>query len=134
MTAMPTTLTETARWERLADELRNFHEVAQFLRPSPGDVPRINGLDLACLTLPLHDVVGGDHVAWIDFERRYDLESARSYKPVGLVPLALEARPTLFVLLVRGQTPPDSDTQRLLCAGLVCGGVSREHGEKKAEG
>ena len=74
MTAMSTSLTETERWEWLADELRNFHEVAQFLRPSPGDVPRIGGLDLACLSLPLHDVVGGDHVAWIDFDRRYDLD------------------------------------------------------------
>ncbi len=75
MSAMPTTTSETARWERLADELRNFHDVAQFLRPSPGDVPRIDGLDLACLTLPLHDVVGGDHLAWIDFDRRYDLDA-----------------------------------------------------------
>lgn len=74
MTAMPNTIAETQRWERLADELRNFHDVAQFLRPSPGDVPRIAGLDLACLTLPLHDVVGGDHLAWIDFDRRYDLD------------------------------------------------------------
>jgi len=75
MSAMSTTIEETERWERLADELRNFHEVAQFLRPSPGDIPRIPGLELACLTLPLHDVVGGDHVAWVDFERRYDLDS-----------------------------------------------------------
>jgi serine phosphatase RsbU (regulator of sigma subunit) len=72
---MSTTTAESERWERLADELRNFREVAQFLRPSPGDVPRINGLDLACLTLPLHDVVGGDHLAWIDFDRRYDLDA-----------------------------------------------------------
>jgi serine phosphatase RsbU (regulator of sigma subunit) len=71
---LSTRLTESTRWERLADELRNFQEVAQFLRPSPGDVPRIEGLDLACLTLPLHDVVGGDHVVWVDFEKRYDLE------------------------------------------------------------
>jgi serine phosphatase RsbU (regulator of sigma subunit) len=74
MTAMPTTPQETERWERLADELRNFREVAQFLRPSPGDVPRIAGLDIASLSLPLHDVVGGDHVAWVDFDRRYDLD------------------------------------------------------------
>ncbi|HEX6850955.1 MAG TPA: PP2C family protein-serine/threonine phosphatase [Candidatus Polarisedimenticolaceae bacterium] len=71
---MPLTTNDAARWEHLADELRNFQEVARFLRPSPGDVPRIEGLDLACLSLPLHDVVGGDHVAWVDFERRYDLE------------------------------------------------------------
>jgi serine phosphatase RsbU (regulator of sigma subunit) len=71
---MPTTTHDAARWEHLADELRNFQEVAQFLRPSPGDVPQIAGLDLACLSLPLHDVVGGDHVAWVDFEKRYDLE------------------------------------------------------------
>jgi len=75
MSTMSTTMAETERWERLADELRNFHDVAQFLRPSPGDVPRIAGLDLACLSMPLHDVVGGDHVAWVDFERRYDLDA-----------------------------------------------------------
>jgi serine phosphatase RsbU (regulator of sigma subunit) len=75
MTAMPTYPPDTERWERLADELRNFHDVVRFLRPSPGDVPRIAGLDLACLSLPLHDVVGGDHLAWIDFDRRYDLDS-----------------------------------------------------------
>ena len=71
---MTATADETGRWERLADELRNFRDVAQFLRPSPGDVPRIEGLDLASVSLPLHDVVGGDHLAWIDFERRYDLD------------------------------------------------------------
>jgi serine phosphatase RsbU (regulator of sigma subunit) len=64
----------TRRWESLADELRNFKEIAQFLRPSPGDVPRIEGMDLACLTMPLHDVVGGDHLVWVDFDRRYDLD------------------------------------------------------------
>jgi serine phosphatase RsbU (regulator of sigma subunit) len=70
-----TTIDAARRWEQLADELRNFKEVAQFLRPSPGDLPRIGGLDLASLSLPLHDVVGGDHVAWIDFDRRYDLDA-----------------------------------------------------------
>jgi serine phosphatase RsbU (regulator of sigma subunit) len=65
---------ELGRWERLADELRNFEEVAQFLRPSPGDLPQIEGLDLASLTLPLHDIVGGDHLLWIDFDRRFDLD------------------------------------------------------------
>lgn len=72
---MTTTSDATGRWERLADELRNFKEVAQFLRPSPGDLPRIEGLDLACLSLPLHDVVGGDHIAWVDFDKRYDLDA-----------------------------------------------------------
>lgn len=72
---MTTTTDDTKRWEHLADELRNFKEVAQFLRPSPGDLPRVPGLELASLSLPLHDVVGGDHVVWVDFDRRYDLDA-----------------------------------------------------------
>jgi serine phosphatase RsbU (regulator of sigma subunit) len=72
---MTTKSHDASRWEHLADELRNFQEVAKFLRPSPGDVPRIDGLDLAWLSLPLHDVVGGDHLAWVDFDKRYDLEA-----------------------------------------------------------
>jgi len=70
-----TAIEATGRWERLADELRNFKDVARFLRPSPGDLPRVDGLDLASLSLPLHDVVGGDHLVWVDFDRRYDLDA-----------------------------------------------------------
>jgi serine phosphatase RsbU (regulator of sigma subunit) len=60
--------------EQLADELQNFQEIARYLNPSPGEIPSLEGVDIAGLALPLRDVIGGDHILYIDFDRRYDLE------------------------------------------------------------
>lgn len=57
----------------LADELKNFQEIAQVLKPSPGAIPQLPGVDIGGLSLPLREVVGGDHIIFIDFNRRYDL-------------------------------------------------------------
>jgi serine phosphatase RsbU (regulator of sigma subunit) len=59
---------------RTAEELRNFQEIARRLKPSPGEVPRLDGMEIDGVTLPLNGVVGGDHIIWIDFKERYDLE------------------------------------------------------------
>lgn len=60
--------------ELLADELKNFRDIAAFLKPSSGEIPHIDGIDIASLSMPLHEIIGGDHVIYIDFNRRYDLE------------------------------------------------------------
>ena len=60
--------------EQLADEIRNFQEIAGHIRPSPGEVPRLDGIEIAGHSMPLLDVVGGDHMIYIDFDRRYDLD------------------------------------------------------------
>jgi hypothetical protein len=43
---MSTTIEETEKWERLADELRNFHEVARFLRLPRATFPASRGSTL----------------------------------------------------------------------------------------
>jgi serine phosphatase RsbU (regulator of sigma subunit) len=58
-----------------AGELRNFQEIARRLKPSPGEVPRLGGVEIDGLSLPLDGIVGGDHIIWIDFKERYDLDS-----------------------------------------------------------
>lgn len=60
---------------RMAEELRNFEELALRIRPEPDDVPRLAGLDIAYASVPLHGQVGGDHVVFVDFNRRYDLDA-----------------------------------------------------------
>jgi len=59
--------------ERLKDELENFREIAAHLNPSPGEIPQLPGIDIAGLSMPLREVIGGDHIIYIDFDRRYDL-------------------------------------------------------------
>ena len=60
--------------ENLADELRNFEELASALRPSPGQVPEIHGIDIYGVSIPLKGSIGGDHTIYIDFNSRYDLD------------------------------------------------------------
>jgi serine phosphatase RsbU (regulator of sigma subunit) len=56
------------------EELRNFRELAEPLEPSSGAIPRLPGLEIHGRTLALNGQLGGDHVIYIDFNRRYDLE------------------------------------------------------------
>jgi serine phosphatase RsbU (regulator of sigma subunit) len=56
-----------------ADELINFRQMAANLRPSPGGIPRLKGVDIYGRSLPLQDETGGDHIIYIDFNQRYDM-------------------------------------------------------------
>src|SRR5215204_3289651 len=48
---------------QLIDELANFEDIAKSLLPQPGDLPRLQG------------IVGGDHIIYVDFKQRFDLEA-----------------------------------------------------------
>ena len=59
--------------DELTDELENFEEIARYLNPSSGEIPQVSGIDIAGMSMPLRRVIGGDHVIYIDFKRRYNL-------------------------------------------------------------
>jgi serine phosphatase RsbU (regulator of sigma subunit) len=58
----------------LRDELNNFQDIARYIKPSPGEIPEINGIDIYGEVIPLNGIVGGDHIIYIDFNKRYDLD------------------------------------------------------------
>jgi serine phosphatase RsbU (regulator of sigma subunit) len=60
--------------KRLTRELNNFEEMARCLRPQPEDLPRLSGIDIYGGTLALGGAVGGDHIIYLDFTRRFDLQ------------------------------------------------------------
>jgi len=60
--------------KQLRDELGNFEQIAQLLVPKPGDLPRLSGFDVHGGTLALNGIVGGDHLIYVDFKQRFDLE------------------------------------------------------------
>jgi len=66
MQPSPTSLT-------LNDELENFQELTAVIKPSPGAIPTLPGIDIGAASLPLKGAAGGDHIIFIDFNRRYDL-------------------------------------------------------------
>ncbi len=67
---------------QLTGELANFEEIAKHLIPQPGDLPRLDGIDVYGGTIPLNGVVGGDHLIYVDFKQRFDLE-ARIQQALG---------------------------------------------------
>jgi serine phosphatase RsbU (regulator of sigma subunit) len=60
---------------RLTGELENFEEIAKYLLPQPGDLPRLRGIDIHGGTIPLNGLVGGDHIIYVDFKQRFDLDA-----------------------------------------------------------
>ncbi len=61
--------------KNLGGELDNFKEIARHLMPSPGDIPELKGIDIYGESIQLINSVGGDHIIYIDFKKRYDLDA-----------------------------------------------------------
>lgn len=58
----------------LARELENFQQIASSVLPPPGEIPRLPGLDIDGRLWPLNGIVGGDHIIYVDFNARFDLD------------------------------------------------------------
>jgi len=61
--------------EQLAKELENFEEIARGVMPRSGSIPSLVGVEVYGETLPLNGIVGGDHLIYVDFKKRHDLEA-----------------------------------------------------------
>lgn len=62
-------------FRQLTDELQNFEDIARYILPLSGEIPRVQGIDVYGKTIPLEGVVGGDHIIYVDFKQRYDLDA-----------------------------------------------------------
>jgi len=56
-------------------EMENFEEIAAHLVASPGELPELAGIDIFGASIPLNGSFGGDHIIYLDFKRRYDLDT-----------------------------------------------------------
>lgn len=59
---------------KLNEELENFEEIASYIKPSSGDLPVTKGIDIFGKSIPLKGYTGGDHIIYLDFKKRYDLD------------------------------------------------------------
>ncbi len=59
----------------LQREIERFTEQIKYLIPSPSKIPELTGIDIYGTTHYLNEVAGGDHIIFIDFNKRYDLEA-----------------------------------------------------------
>ena len=60
--------------QQLSRELANFEDIARYLKPQAGEIPRLPGIDVYGGTLPFNGVIGGDHLIYVDYKQRFDLE------------------------------------------------------------
>ncbi len=58
----------------LHTEIDNFQDIFRHVIPSSGDIPDLDGIDIYGRTVPLNGIAGGDHIIFVDFNRRYDLD------------------------------------------------------------
>ncbi|MDA0711069.1 MAG: PP2C family protein-serine/threonine phosphatase [bacterium] len=76
--------------EMLLKELDNFQDIARYIKPSSGEIPKLNGVDIFGDTIPLNGILGGDHIIYLDFKRRYDLvariQKARDRNHENIIP------------------------------------------------
>ncbi|MCH8010820.1 MAG: serine/threonine-protein phosphatase [Candidatus Marinimicrobia bacterium] len=63
------------KFNLLKQELENFQRLAKELIPPFGEIPKLNNIDIYGESIPLNGVVGGDHIIFVDFNQRFDLES-----------------------------------------------------------
>ena len=61
--------------QRLTRELENFRDIVQQLVPLPGEVPTLEGFEVWGGSLQMSGTVGGDHITYVDFKTRFDLEA-----------------------------------------------------------
>lgn len=57
-----------------SQELDNFETLTRETIPRPGEIPKISGFDIYGESIPIRGPVGGDHIIYLDFKNRYDLE------------------------------------------------------------
>lgn len=59
----------------LTGELANFQEIVKYIKPSGGEIPELKGFDIYGDSMPLQGSIGGDHIIYVDYKKRYDLEA-----------------------------------------------------------
>src|ERR1039457_406809 len=58
---------------RARAEIRNLLDMTTPIIPKPGQIPQISGIDIYGESIELNGSLGGDHIIFIDFNKRFDL-------------------------------------------------------------
>jgi len=59
----------------LTGELKNFQDIAKYILPLPGEIPTLAGIEVYGGVIPFNGVCGGDHLIYVDFKKRFDIEA-----------------------------------------------------------
>jgi serine phosphatase RsbU (regulator of sigma subunit) len=62
-------------YDRLKQTLDELGKRVHQIQPPTGSIPEIDGIDICGNILPKEGSMGGDHIIYIDFNKRYNLEA-----------------------------------------------------------
>lgn len=65
---------DTNRLHNVERELKNISDITTYIKPASGEFPQIKGIDIFGESIPYNGVCGGDHIIFVDFNNRYDIE------------------------------------------------------------
>ena len=66
---------ECTFYNRIKHTLNELDKRVKHIKPPPGEIPRLNGIEMFGETLPKEGTIGGDHIIYLNFNRRYDIDA-----------------------------------------------------------
>lgn len=66
---------ECATYSRIQYTLDELDKRVKYIKPLPGEVPKLNGIEIFGENLPQEGTIGGDHIIYINFNKRYDIDA-----------------------------------------------------------
>jgi hypothetical protein len=82
----------------LQQEIERFTERIEYLKVR--SAPKLNNIDIYGTPLYLHEIAGGDHITFIDFNKRYDLEERIAAAKTKIIKKKLEYNKTRAGILI----------------------------------
>lgn len=62
-------------YDRIKKTFNILESRVKHIKPPPGEIPEIEGIDIFGEILPKEETIGGDHIIYIDFNKRYNLNA-----------------------------------------------------------
>ncbi len=130
-----------SQYEAARAELKNFQEIFTHVIPTSGEIPRLPGIDIYGRSIPLNGLSGGDHIIFLDFNRRFDLTARiQRAKNDGLAGVAARlehnrSRAGILLADVSGHQLTDALMAAMLHQAFLLGVEYelRDHGEVTTE-
>ncbi len=121
---------EERQWRYQTDpfaEIENLEQIVAHVVPSPGDIPALDGIDIYGATQPLNGIIGGDHIIYLDFNKRYDMDAritdavSRGKEDVAARLAACKGRAGIVVADVSGHRITDALLALMLHQAFLLG-------------
>lgn len=111
----------------LKEEMENLHNIIGAIKPSSGEIPELEGVEIFGGSMPLNGIAGGDHIIYLDFKKRHDLDvRIHEAKEAGNLRIAenlcaLKGKAGILIADVSGHQITDASMAAMLHQAFMVG-------------